>query len=82
MDDDHKPLNFDPPPPWTWKDFRPDRDLYFRPKKDPETSFYFDDKKWREKFTGPPCRVWDARNWPQRYLRGLVPSLNGNGTRL
>lgn len=83
MSDDNdlpKPLNFELPMPTTWKDFRPDKDIYYLSEDEPRPSFYFDDEKFRKRFRGPPCRMWTAKNWPQRYLKRLVPSLGGTNS--
>ena len=74
-----KPLDFSPPPPWKWKDYKPtiEEILHVDPKKKTRRSFYLDDRKLRAKFTGPECRVYSGTVESQEFLRGLVPSLNG-----
>jgi hypothetical protein len=76
-----KPLDFSSPPSWKWKDYRPtiEEILHVDPKAKKKTrrSFYLDDKKFRENFTGPPCEMWSGTVESQEFLRGLVPSLGG-----
>ena len=80
--DDSKPLDFTPPKPWTWKDYRPTIEEILCVDKEalkkPSRSFYLE-SKIGTLFESLPCVVYSGTVYSQEFLAGLVPSL---GTRL